>query len=280
MKGIILAAGYGSRFLPATKTVPKEMLPLGTRPAVDYVVQEFLGAGIREILVITSRRKRALEDYFDREIELEHTLNRPEQQAAIRPVDAEIYFRRQRTMDGTGAAVLLAREFVGDDSCVLAYPDDLHFGEVPLARQLVEVHARTGDAVLALETRPDHEDISRYGVAATDGITSDPKVRGVVEKPPTGAEPSRHIVVGRYLLTPEVLRALERGYALHTTGEFPLTEALNEVAGAGGMSGCVFTGERLDTGEPDGYYRAVVRHWLQDACHGPSFREYLRSLLE
>jgi UTP--glucose-1-phosphate uridylyltransferase len=282
MKGIILAAGYGTRFLPITKTVPKEMLPLGTRPALDYVVQEYLDSGIRDILIITSRRKKVMEDYYDREAELEAVFQREgkaKNLEKIAPPKATIYFVRQQAMEGTGAAVMLAREFAGSDPCVLAFPDDLHFGDRPLARQLFDVFEQTGNAVLALEERPEGEDISRYGVAAVAAGSQPLQVTGLVEKPATGTEPSRFISVGRYLITPEILDALAEERKVHKGGEFYLTAAFERVAKAGKLSGCVYSGDRLDTGEPLGYYEAVVRFMLNDAEHGPAFREVVRSLI-
>jgi len=283
MKGIILAAGYGTRFLPITKTIPKEMFPLGTRPALDYVVQEYIDSGITDILIINSRRKKVLEDYYDREAELEAVFtreNKPANLAKITPPqDVRFYFIRQRRMGGTGDAVLLAREFAGSDPCVLSFPDDLHFGETPLARQLLDTFHRTGKSVLALEERPEGEDISRYGVAAVEAGSNPLNVTALVEKPPVGQEPSRYISIGRYLLTPDIFDALEEEYRLHKDGEFYLTAAFNRLAQQQRLAGCAYTGERLDTGEPLGYYQAMVRFILQDPQQGPAFREFLRTQL-
>jgi UTP--glucose-1-phosphate uridylyltransferase len=281
MKGIILTAGYGTRFLPITKSVPKEMLPLGNRPALDYVVQEYINSGITDILIINSRRKKLIEDYYDREAELEAVFTREGKTANLKkiepPADVRFYFIRQRVMGGTGDAVLLAREFAGNDPCVLSFPDDLHFGTVPLAKQLLDVHAATGNAVLALEDRPEDEDISRYGVAAVAAGSSPLQVTGLVEKPPTGEEPSRNISIGRYVITKDTFDALEVERRSHPGGEFYLTSAFNRQAAEGKLSGCVYDGERLDTGEPLGYYQALVRFILQDPEQGPAFREYLRT---
>jgi UTP--glucose-1-phosphate uridylyltransferase len=283
MKGIILTAGYGTRFLPITKSVPKEMLPLGTRPALDYVVQEFIDSGITDILIINSRRKKIIEDYYDREPELEAVFKQENKQANLTkiapPEGVRFYFIRQRVMGGTGDAVLLAREFAGNDPCVLAFPDDLHFGQTPLARQLFQVYEETGNAVLALEARPEGEDISRYGVAAVAAGSQPLQVTGLVEKPATGTEPSRNISIGRYLLTPDTFVALEEERKLHTSGEFYLTAAFNRQAAQGKLSGCVYEGERLDTGEPLGYLQALVRFTLQDPEQGPEFKDYLRNLV-
>lgn len=283
MKGIILTAGYGTRFLPITKSVPKEMLPLGNRPAVDYVVQEFIDSGIRDILIINSRRKKILEDYYDREPELEAVFT-AEGKAAnlkkIQPPDANLLFVRQQKMEGTGAAVLLAKEFAGSDACVLAFPDDIHFGPVPLARQLIEVHEATGNSVLALEDRPAGEDISRYGVASVAANSSPLQVTGLIEKPTTGQEPSRFISIGRYLITPEIFSILEEERKQHQGGEFYLTAAFHQAGQRGKLSGCVYQGERLDTGEPLGYYEALVKFILQDPDQGPGFKQFLQSLLK
>lgn len=281
MKGIILTAGYGTRFLPITKSVPKEMLPLGTRPALDYVVQEYIDSGITDILIINSRRKKLIEDFYDREAEMEAVFTKEGKTANLKkiapPEDVRFYFIRQRVMGGTGDAVLLAREFAGNDACVLSFPDDLHFGEVPLAKQLLDVYRATGNAVLALEDRPEGEDISRYGVAAVEAGSNPLKVTGLVEKPPTGQEPSRNISIGRYVITPDTFEALEVERQSHAGGEFYLTSAFNRQAAQGKLSGCVYQGERLDTGEPLGYYEAQVRFILQDPELGPSFREFLKT---
>lgn len=282
MKGLILTAGYGTRFLPVTKTIPKEMLPLGTRPALDYVVQEYLDSGIRDILIINSRRKKVLEDYFDREPELEAIFTREGKTANLRKIEpprANLYFVRQQAMEGTGAAVMLAREFAGRDACVLAFPDDLHFGSPPLAGQLVEVYERSGHSVLALEERPESEDISRYGVAAVTPGSDPLQVTGLIEKPATGTEPSRFISIGRYLITPEIFDALAEERRIHSGGEFYLTAAFDRVAKLGRLRGCAYTGERLDTGEPLGYYQAMTRFILQDPEQGPAFRDFLKGIL-
>lgn len=283
MKGIILTAGYGTRFLPITKTVPKEMLPLGTRPALDYVVQEYIDAGITDILIINSRRKKMIEDYYDREAELEEVFRREGKTANLKKIEppqgVRFYFTRQRMMGGTGDAVLLAREFAGSDPCVLAFPDDIHLGETPLAKQLLDVYHATGNAVLALEDRPEDEDISRYGVAGVAPGSDPLRVTGLVEKPPTGQEPSRMISIGRYLITPDTFDALVAERETHTSGEFYLTSAFNRQAARGKLSGCVYKGERLDTGEPLGYLQALIRFTLQDPEQGPGLRDFLKTRL-
>lgn len=278
MKGIILAAGYGTRFLPITKTIPKEMLPLGTRPALDFVVQEYIDSGIEEILIINSRRKKVLEDFFDREPELEACFRSEGKDAhldRICPPRARITFIRQQRMEGTGAAVMLAKGFAGSDACVLAYPDDIHFGQPPLARQLIDVYERTGNSVLALEHMPEG-DISRYGVAEVREGSDPIQVTDLIEKPPPGTEKSRYVSIGRYLIAPDIFPALEAERDRHAGGEFYLTEAFRRVAAAGKLSGCIVQGLRYDTGEPLGYYETLVRYLLTDPQIGEPFRKFLK----
>ncbi len=259
MKGVIVTAGYGTRFLPVTKTIPKEMLPLVTRPSIDFIVEEFVASGITEILFITSRRKKALEDYFDRERELEAAFEAAgdkKKLAAIAPTSASCYFVRQPEMRGTGHALLLARAFVGQEPFVVAYPDDLHFGSPPLARQLIDTWEKTGCTVLA--TLHDPPDINRYGLIsiAADGM----HVTDIIEKPPKGREPSREASIGRFLYTPDFLEQLASEWKRHGSGEFFHTPAVLALARKGRVVYHRVQGERLDTGEPAGYLEAIVRY--------------------
>ncbi|MBA2321163.1 MAG: NTP transferase domain-containing protein, partial [Deltaproteobacteria bacterium] len=168
MKGVIVAAGYGTRFLPLTRVIPKEMLPILDRPAVDWVVRELAEAGVDDLLVVTSRRKRALEDWFDRDPELEAVWARGDagRLARIRPPDARVAFVRQPAMGGTGDAILLARSFVGDEPFVVAFPDDLFLsrGAPGCAAELVAAHRETGGSVLSSMALPETEETSRYGI--------------------------------------------------------------------------------------------------------------------
>ncbi len=259
MKGVIVTAGYGTRFLPVTKTIPKEMLPLVTRPSIEFIVEEFVASGITEILFITSRRKKALEDYFDRERELEAAFEAAgdkKKLAAIAPTTASCYFVRQPEMRGTGHALLLARAFVGSEPFVVAYPDDLHFGSPPLARQLIDTWEKTGCTVLA--TLHDPPDINRYGLIsiAADGM----HVTDIIEKPPKGKEPSREASIGRFLYTPDFLEQLSSEWKRHGSGEFFHTPAVLALARKGRVVYHRVQGERLDTGEPAGYLEAIVRY--------------------
>ena len=259
MKAVIVTAGYGTRFLPVTKTIPKEMLPLINRPAIDFVVEELVASGISEILFITSRRKKALEDYFDRERELEAVFEAAgdlKKLAAIAPVKATCFFVRQAEMRGTGHALLLARAFVGSEPFVVAYPDDIHFGSPPLARQLMDAYEATGCSVLA--TLHDPPDLNRYGVVslAADGL----HVTGIVEKPAAGMEPSREASIGRFLYAPDFMNELSAQWERHGKGEFFHTPAVLALAQKGRVVHSRIRGERLDIGEPAGYLDAIIRY--------------------
>lgn len=274
MKGVILAAGYGTRFLPVTKTVPKEMLPLVTRPSIEFIVEELVASGITEILFITSRRKKAIEDYFDREVELETAFRAAQDEkklAAIAAPKADFYFVHQPEMRGTGHALLLARSFTGKDPFVVAYPDDLHFGTPPLALQLIDAWKRTGCTVLA--TLHDPPDINRYGVIsiAPDGL----HVTDIVEKPARGKEPSREASIGRFLYTPDFMDQLAVEYESHGDGEFFHTPAVRALAARGRVVFSRVQGERLDTGEPGGYLEAVIRY----ADSVPALKKELERIL-
>lgn len=277
MKGVILAAGYGTRFLPVTKTIPKEMLPLIEKPSIDFIVEEFLRSGIEEILVVTSRRKKALEDYLDREIELESIFQAQGARGKldkIRPPKAKFYFVRQQQMLGTGHALLATRPFVGDEPFVVAYPDDLHIGKVPLAKQLVEIYEQTGCCVLSTVYNP--PEIHRYGTIAIaeDGL----HVTKLVEKAPPGSEPSKDASLGRFLYTPELFPALEAGWKEHDPrqGEYFHTPAVNALAARGKVVFKRWEGERLDTGKPDGFLRSLLRY-VQTV---PELKEVFDSFVE
>ncbi len=272
MKGIIVAAGYGTRFLPVTKTVPKEMLPLVTKPCIAFIVEEFEASGIEDIVVISSRRKKAMEDYFDREVELESLFlkeGKADKAASVGAPKARIAFVRQARMQGTGHALLQVKDWLGDEPCVVAYPDDIHFGSPPLSRQLIEAYEKTGCTVLATITDPG--DVSRYGVVdpAPDGI----HVKGFVEKPAKGKEPSHEVSIGRYLYTPEFFRYLEEGWARHSGGEYYHVYALEKLIAQGRVAFATARGKRCDTGEPAGYLEAVLDYAWED----PALRERILS---
>jgi len=264
MKGIIVAAGYGTRFLPVTKTIPKEMLPLVNKPSISFIVEELIASGIREILIVSSRRKKALEDFLDREIELETIFEREGGAAKlknVKPYDAEFFFTRQQEMKGTGHALLAAKPFVGNEPVVVAYPDDIHIGEPPLARQLVDLYEKTGCSVLA--TIYDPPDLHRYGILAI--APDNLHVKDMAEKPKPGAEPSREVSIGRYLYTPDFFDYLEEGFKKHLFGPNPAGEyyhlyALKKLMERNKVVYKRAEGMRLDTGDQEGFLQAILTY--------------------
>ena len=263
MKGIIVAAGYGTRFLPVTKTIPKEMLPLINKPSISFIIEEFIQSGIKDIIIISSRRKKVLEDFFDREIELESVFKKEGATAkleSITPGDARFAFIRQMEMMGTGHALLQAAPLIGDEPVVVAYPDDIHMGDKPLTAQLIDCYKETGCSVLATIHNPPN--LERYGVLdlAEDKL----HVKGMIEKPPVGQEPSKEVSIGRYLYTPEFFKYLEEGWGKHTGGEYYHLYALQKLMDQGKVIYKETEGERLDTGEPSGFLRATLRYAMQD----------------
>ncbi|MDH5751551.1 MAG: UTP--glucose-1-phosphate uridylyltransferase [Deltaproteobacteria bacterium] len=282
MKGVILAAGYGTRFLPATKTIPKEMFPLVDTPAISLIVDEMIQAGIKDILIVTSRRKKALEDYFDREMELEAAFGAEgagKKLAKIAHPDLNVFFVRQNQMAGTGDALMLVEPFAGDSPFVVAYPDDVLLSGPSLSGQLIETFRRTGCTVLAGQEKL-QGDISRYGVMATEDSSAGEMVRRMVEKPAPGTEPSRLVGYGRYLYTPDLFDALRESRKGFTGGEFTQTEAINLLAGRGLVSVCRFQGRLLDVGSPGGYLEAVIEYALSRAEFRPGLLETMRKILE
>ena len=267
MKAVIPAAGLGTRFLPATKAMPKEMLPVVDKPAIQYVVEEAVSAGIDDILVIIGRNKNAISDHFDSVPELEVRLQQKGDHGRLERVMkssdlADIHFVRQGEPKGLGHAVLRARTHVGDSSFAVLLGDDLIDERDPLLTEMIAAHERTGAAVIALMQVP-AESIHLYGVAATDGDDLDGAVRvtGLVEKPSAEDAPSDLAVIGRYVLPPAVFEVLERTQP-GKGGEIQLTDALQELAtdpDGPGVVGVVFRGRRYDTGDRVDYIKAIVQ---------------------
>ncbi len=261
MKGVIVAAGYGSRFLPITKTVPKELLPMLDKPAIDFILDEFEDADITDVIVITSRRKKALEDYLDREVELEGALQKSDKKElldSIRPRNIKFTFVRQQEMLGTGHALLQIQSIVGDEPFVVAYPDDLVLAKPGLSRQMVESYQKYGLNILAV--REETENPSRYGVVDPVQQGEITLIKGIVEKPAPGTEPSNLVSIGRYLFTPELLDILSEQYKTHTSGEFYHIGGINALAAGGKVMVQEVKGLILDTGEPMSYFRSLLEY--------------------
>ena len=258
MKGIILAAGYGTRFLPITKTIPKEMLPILNKPSIDYIIEEFTISGIKEILIISSRRKMVLDNYFDKEVELEAAFTKECKKDLLEKIkikDINISFIKQNEMLGAGHALLHAKPWIGTEAVIVAYPDDLHIGNPSLTTQLIELHNKTGKNILSVIENP--KDINRYGVIelSEDNI----HVKNIIEKPEIGKEPSNKASIGRFLYTNEFFQYLEDGFKLHKKGEYHHIYALKKLISKNKVLYKKVEGERLDIGDVGGYLEAIIK---------------------
>ena len=283
-KAVIPAAGLGTRFLPATKAQPKEMLPLVDKPAIQYVVEEAVRAGIRDILIITGRGKRSLEDHFDRSFELEFYLEKAgrgadaEEMRAIAEL-ADIHYVRQGEPLGLGHAVGVAREHVGDEPFAILLGDDLMAESSHVLEDMVAASERTRASVIALKEFPG-EEISAYGCVALDATAADEqlvRISGLVEKPPAHEAPSNLAIMGRYVLTPAIFECIDR-VKPGRGGEIQLTDAMALLLEREALWGLPFTEGRYDTGNKLDWLRATVELALQRDDLGPGFRSYLAEL--
>jgi UTP--glucose-1-phosphate uridylyltransferase len=288
-KAVIPAAGLGTRFLPATKATPKEMLPVVDTPAIQMVVEEAVEAGLPDILMITGRNKRPLEDHFDRNWELEHTLEQKGDLDRLHLVQrsthlADVFYVRQGDPKGLGHAVACAADHVGREPFAVLLGDDLIDARDPLLKRMIEVRAELGGSVIALiEVDPDS--INLYGCAAVEATDSDDVVRvhDLVEKPDPADAPSNLAVIGRYVLDPAVFDVLERTPP-GRGGEIQLTDALTTLAtmpaeSGGGVHGVLFRGRRYDTGDRLDYLRTVVRLASERDDLGADFVAWLREFV-
>jgi UTP--glucose-1-phosphate uridylyltransferase len=285
-KAVIPAAGLGTRFLPATKATPKEMLPVVDKPAIQYVVEEAVAAGLSDVLMVTGRNKRPLEDHFDRNYELEEALRRKGDEARLARVQessdlATMHYVRQGDPRGLGHAVLCAAPHVGREPFAVLLGDDLIDARDHLLSRMVEVQQAHGGSVVAL-LEVDPAQIHLYGCAAVKPTAEDDvvQVTGLVEKPDPAEAPSNYAVIGRYVLNPAVFDVLRKTVP-GRGGEIQLTDALQELATSPELGGpvhdVVFTVRRYDTGDRADYLRAIVRLACEREDLGPEFRTWLRS---
>jgi UTP--glucose-1-phosphate uridylyltransferase len=286
-KAVFPAAGWGTRFLPATKAMPKEMLPLVDRPVIQYAVEEAVAAGIEQVIIVTSSQKRAIEDHFDLSYELEHLLEERGEIEKLRQVRhisdlAQIAYVRQKEQLGLGHAVLMAKDVIGHEPFAVILPDDVLIADRPVIGQLIHAyHEQHGSVVAVTEVPP--EETSRYGVIAGEPVDSGDRERtyrvtGLVEKPEPGTAPSNLAVIGRYVLTPKIfdkLEATQRGAG----GEIQLTDAIQALMEEQGVFGYAFEGTRYDAGTTMGWLRASIELALGRPEFAGDMREYLRSLV-
>ena len=281
-KAIIPAAGLGTRFLPATKASPKEMLPIVDKPTIQFIVEEARKAGIEDILIVTGKGKRAIEDHFDSVPELESNLKAKHKDNLLKLVeettDINLYFIRQSHPRGLGDAVLMAKDFVGDEPFVVMLGDDLMEDKVPLTKQLMNSYEETHASTLAVMQVP-HKEVSKYGVIKPQAkIKPDLfNVESFVEKPSPEEAPSDYAIIGRYLLTPEIFDILENQKP-GKGNEVQLTDAINELNKTQRVFAHVFSGGRYDVGNKFGFLKTNIQYGLKHPEVKDDLREYIKQL--
>jgi len=286
-KAVFPAAGLGTRFLPATKAQPKEMLPLVDKPLIQYGVEEAIHSGIKSVIIVTGRGKSAIEDHFDKSFELERELqlrNKTELLEMVRSLSdmVDIAYIRQKEALGLGHAVLRSADLVADEPFAVVLSDDVIDAEIPCLRQLLDVYNFYGASVLALMEVPGDK-ISSYGVVDAEPIGHDGpagrlyRIRNLVEKPKASEAPSRLAIIGRYILTPDIFESI-RQVAPGAGGEIQLTDALKHLLRNRPIYGYLFEGNRYDAGDKLGFLKATVEFALNRYDLGADFRDYLKTL--
>ncbi|MBC3889277.1 UTP--glucose-1-phosphate uridylyltransferase GalU [Acetobacterium paludosum] len=283
-KAVIPAAGLGTRFLPITKSVPKEMLPIVDKPTIQYIIEEIVASGIEEILIINGRNKESIINHFDKVPELEALLRAGGKTAALAEVEAitkmaKIFSVRQKEAKGLGHAVLCAKEFVGNEPFAVVLGDDIVYNDgKPALKQMVEVYETYGASVIGVQqVAPDQ--VNKYGIVSGTKVGERVhRVNDLVEKPAIGTAPSTMAILGRYIITPGIFEILE-----HTGkgagGEIQLTDGLKTLATMEKMFAYDFIGKRYDVGDKLGFLEATVEFGLRDQKLGPDFRKYLETLM-
>ena len=283
-KAVLPVAGLGTRVLPASKVLPKEMLPLVDKPTLQYIVEEAVAAGVEDIIFVTSRSKRSIEDHFDAFPELEEVLERKKKLKELEELRhvqsmASYLSVRQSEALGLGHAVLCAKEAVGDEPFFVMLGDDLVAPETPCLPRMVEIYEKYGRSVLSLFISPP-EQISSFGIAAVEELGSDTvRVKHLVEKPPLEEAPSNLAVAGRYILTPDIFELLQKT-SPGKGGEIQVTDAIEMQAQAGNCYGLRFSGIRYDTGNPLGLLTTSIAYALKRPDIAPGLRKYMREVLE
>jgi len=283
-KAIIPAAGLGTRFLPATKAQPKEMLPIVDKPTIQYIIEEAIDSGIEEILIITGRNKRAIEDHFDRSIELELILEKKGNMELLEEVKkisemVNIHYIRQKEPKGLGHAIYCAKNFVGNEPFAVLLGDDIVDAEKPCLRQLIEVYDEYKTTILGVQEVP-QEDVSKYGIVEGKYIEEGVyKVKNLIEKPSIEEAPSRIAILGRYIITPDIFKILETTKP-GAGGEIQLTDALKELSTQQAMYAYVFEGKRYDVGNKLGFIEATLEYALKRDELKEELVKYLENLLK
>ena len=278
MKAVIPAAGLGTRFLPATKAQPKEMLPVYDKPTIQYVIEESVNSGVDDILIVTGKGKRSIEDHFDRSFELEHHLKTKGKEDFLKEIEyiselADIHFIRQKKQKGLGDAIYCAKKHVGNDPFVVMLGDTITKDKVPCTKQLIDIYNKYGKSVISLEEVPD-EKVERYGIIGGEEIEENIyKIDKLVEKPPLRVAPSNLAIMGRYVLTPDIfdcIEDVEPGYG----GEIQLTDALSKLDE---IYGQVFLGESYDIGNRIDWLKTSLKFALDDENAKDEILDYIKN---
>lgn len=281
-KAIIPAAGLGTRFLPATKAMPKEMLPILDKPTIQYIIEEAARAGIEDIIIVTGRHKRAIEDHFDSQKELEMVLKEKGKSELLEKVQystelANIFYVRQKEQKGLGHAISSARQFIGNEPFAVLLGDDIVESEVPAVKQLIDVYEETGHSVIGVQEVPE-ADTHRYGII--DPLTKNGRqyeVKKFVEKPAQGTAPSNLAIMGRYVLTPEIfdyLKTQKEGAG----NEIQLTDAIERMNNDNQVYAYDFEGERYDVGEKLGFVKTTIEYALKDDSMQEELTRFIKEL--
>ncbi len=282
-KAVIPAAGLGTRFLPATKAQPKEMLPIVDKPAIQYIVEEAVQAGIEDIIIITGKHKKSIADHFDRNIELEMALKEKQKEKLLEIVEdissmIDIHYVRQKKPKGLGHAIYCARTFIGNDPFAVLLGDDIVVSDKPVIQQMAEIYEKEENPILGVQKVP-HMEISKYGVVKysnSQGRVYD--VEDLIEKPPVDEAPSDLAIMGRYIITPDIFDILANTKP-GKGGEIQLTDALNELAHRRKVQAYNFKGDRYDVGNKLGFLKATVEFALNRNDLGTEFHDYLKKLI-
>lgn len=283
-KAIIPAAGLGTRFLPATKAQPKEMLPIVDKPTIQYIVEEAIASGIEDIMIVTGRGKRAIEDHFDKSYELEEELRKKGNQDLLNLVKdisnlVNIHYIRQKEPKGLGHAIYCAKTFIGNEPFAVLLGDDIVDSEVPCLQQLIKAHERYKTTIIGVQRVPE-KDVSQYGIVSCEKVEDRLyKVNDLIEKPDVDKAPSNVAILGRYIITPEIFNYLEDAEP-GKGGEIQLTDALKRLMSKEAIYAYDFIGKRYDVGNRLGFVKATVEFALKREDLKDEFIQYLKSIVE
>ncbi|MGP5095413.1 UTP--glucose-1-phosphate uridylyltransferase GalU [Staphylococcus equorum] len=281
-KAIIPAAGLGTRFLPATKAMPKEMLPILDKPTIQYIVEEAVAAGIEDIIIVTGKHKRAIEDHFDNQKELEMILDEKGKEDLLKDVQypsnlANMFYVRQKEQKGLGHAIWTAKQFIGEEPFAVLLGDDIVQSETPAIKQLMNQYDKTGKSIIGVQQVEENE-THRYGIVepleSTEGLFS---VQKLVEKPKEGTSPSNLAIMGRYVLTPDIFNYLEK-QEIGTGGEIQLTDAIEYLNNDDCVYAYDFEGDRYDVGEKTGFVKTTIQFALNDDEMYDDIAKFIKSI--